>query len=320
MGEFFSNSLSDSVHQTVLKRNGIAKQSIYEIRAVVEDTRANKIGAMNVALEIWDKSILPMLFFNSECWFDISNKTMKLLKGLFNQFFSSIFRISGCPSPSFYWSTATNTVYNHILQRKLVFWHHVKNMPGSLASEVADLHMNNNGMKGTLFSEIREYIEQMGNPDVTTFTKSMWRHKVKSFIKSKNRNDLLLDMKSYKKINYDICKNEVYEKKSYFFSLNLEQSRAKFRVSYNMVQKIRKNYPGMYKGKSLACQWCINNNQYPTESVLEPPAHTQDHVFLICPAYQDLRDRLDIHNSDVDVIEFFRIATERLTERESDDS
>ena len=77
--------------------------------------------------------------------------------------------------------------------------------------------MNNNGMKGTLFSEIREYIEQIGNPDVTIFTKSMWRHKVKSFIKSKNRNDLLLDMKSYKKINYDICKNEVYEKKSYFF-------------------------------------------------------------------------------------------------------
>ena len=87
-----------------------------------------------------------------------------------------------------------------------------------------------------------------------------------------------------------------------------------------MVQKIRKNYLGMYTGKSLACQWCINNNQYPTESVLEPPAHTQDHVFLICPAYQDLRDRLDIHNSDIDVIEFFRIATERLTERESDDS
>ena len=81
-----------------------------------------------------------------------------------------------------------------------------------------------------------------------------------------------------------------------------------------MVKKIRKNYPGMYKGKSLACQWCLQNDD--KYSTLEPPAHTQHHVYQICPAYQDLRDRLDIQNNDADIVEFFKIIVDRLTENE----
>ena len=114
VGDIFSNSLSDSVHQTVLKRIGIAKQSIFEIRAVLEDTRADKVGSINVAFEIWEKSVLPMIFMNSKCWFEISNKTMMLLKGLFSQFFSSIFRVTGCPTPSFYWFRISNNMVQKI--------------------------------------------------------------------------------------------------------------------------------------------------------------------------------------------------------------
>ena len=158
LGEFLSNSLSESAHQTVMKRVNIARMSIYEIRAIVEDTRADRIGSMNVAFEIWEKSILPMLFLNAECWFQVPKKTMNILNGLYSQFFSSIFRISGCPRPSFYFQTGTNTVANTLLHRKLVFWHHLKTLPdGSLAKMAVDLKMNNNGLKGTVCSEIKDF-------------------------------------------------------------------------------------------------------------------------------------------------------------------
>ena len=86
-------------------------------------------------------------------------------------------------------------------------------------------------------------------------------------------------------------------------------------LGYQIIwSKNRKKYPGMYKGKSLACQWCLQNDD--KYSTLEPPAHTQYHVYQICPAYQDLRDRLDIQNNDADKVVFFKIIIDRLTENE----
>ena len=40
LGDFISNDLSESVHNTVLKQLNVAKQAIYEIRNVIEDRRA----------------------------------------------------------------------------------------------------------------------------------------------------------------------------------------------------------------------------------------------------------------------------------------
>ena len=65
LGDFISSELSESVHQTILKRIGVATISIYEIRAVVEDRRARCIGGINVGLNIFISSITPMIFFNS---------------------------------------------------------------------------------------------------------------------------------------------------------------------------------------------------------------------------------------------------------------
>ena len=86
-----------------MKRIPIAKQAIHEIRMIVEDARADKIGGINVAFTIWEASVLPMLLYNGESW-NPREKTMKILRGVFNEFFRSIFRISsGCPQVAYYW-------------------------------------------------------------------------------------------------------------------------------------------------------------------------------------------------------------------------
>ena len=74
LGDYLSFSLEDSVHQTVMKRLGVAKQAIFEIRAVIEDRRASTIGGINIAFKIWEASVLTMLAFNSETWISIPQK------------------------------------------------------------------------------------------------------------------------------------------------------------------------------------------------------------------------------------------------------
>ena len=79
LGDLICSNLSESVHETVKKRLAIAKYSIVELRTVIEDSRASKIGGINIALDIFNSAILPSVLHNCETWSDISRKTMKLL-------------------------------------------------------------------------------------------------------------------------------------------------------------------------------------------------------------------------------------------------
>ena len=118
LGDCLAPSLEDSVHQTVLKRIGLANHSIYEIRTIIEDSRAGTIGGINIGYTIWEQAVIPSLLYNSESWLSISKKTIKLLNNLFNKFHQTIMRIgSGCPIVNYYWQTASMKVKYIILKK-----------------------------------------------------------------------------------------------------------------------------------------------------------------------------------------------------------
>ena len=83
LGDLISINLEESVHQTVMKRAGVVNHAIFEARTVIEDTRANSLGALDVAFNIWNSGILAMLLYNSETWINISKKTIRVLDNLF---------------------------------------------------------------------------------------------------------------------------------------------------------------------------------------------------------------------------------------------
>ena len=86
LGDSLASSLEESVNQTVGRRAGIVRHSIYEIRTVIEDTKAERIGALSTAFSLWEEGILGMLLYNSETWVSIQKKTMKILDDLFHLF------------------------------------------------------------------------------------------------------------------------------------------------------------------------------------------------------------------------------------------
>ena len=61
--------------------------AMYEIRTIVEDRRADTLGALNLAFTFWEQSVLSMLLFNCESWTGIQRKTLKVLDNLFLTFF-----------------------------------------------------------------------------------------------------------------------------------------------------------------------------------------------------------------------------------------
>ena len=82
----------------------MGKHTIYELRAIMKDTKAERLGAMNVAFKIRELDILSMLTHNSETWTNIPKKAMKILNDIFNQVLRIIFRIgTGRPNANFYW-------------------------------------------------------------------------------------------------------------------------------------------------------------------------------------------------------------------------
>ena len=123
LGDYLGHDLEDSVHQTVMRRIGVVKHTILEIRAVIEDHRAEHLGSAALAFDIWKLAIIPILCHNAETWVKIGNKTLKVLDDLFNGFCQKIFRVGvGCPKPNFNWVSGSYRFNNIILQKKLLFY------------------------------------------------------------------------------------------------------------------------------------------------------------------------------------------------------
>ena len=94
--------------------------------------------------------------------------------------------------------------------------HHLKNLPiGSLGRSFLDLQMEDRSLGG-LFYEVEEDLEKLGNPDLTSVTKTRFRKMVRDYIGNKNRLDLLEEIKSYKKLNHEKLKESKNERKKYF--------------------------------------------------------------------------------------------------------
>ena len=145
LGDYLLSNLEDSVHVTVLKRVNVVKQTILDIRTVIEDTRAEKLGSMNVAFNIWDQAILGMLTYNAETWVGITKKTLKILDNLFHSFNQKIWRTStGIPIPYHYWISRILKFSNYILQKKVLFYFHLAKLPpnslGRIAVELQEDH------------------------------------------------------------------------------------------------------------------------------------------------------------------------------------
>ena len=321
LGDYLTFSPEESVHQTVLKRVAIGKQSILEIRAVIEDFRAEKIGGINLAFTLFESTVANMIYFNSETWVNIQKKTIRLLNGLYNDFFTTIFRIGkGIPVPNMYRICRTLLPENEILLRKLNFTFHVANLSiGTLARDVYEVQKNKSI---GLFQEVEDHINRIGNNCLNDMSKLRFRALAKRYISQKNKQDLVAMAQRYKKIDIEEFQNDSFTRKAYFQTLNLHDIRYKIRIEMKMVATIRQNYPSKYRRKnlSLSCPSCRNMSttiDQNTINTTEKFPDNQNHLLHECRSFSHLTQELDLRK-DSDLIHFFKWIVEMRME-EGDD-
>ena len=303
LGDFMSSSLSDSVFVTVQRRKGLAMRLISELKVTVEDIRINTVGGLLAGLEIWKMAIIPFLFNNCETWMEIPKKALNVLNSIQNAFFVSLFGTSrGCPIPIFFWDTGLLTVENFIIQKKLLFFHHILTLnDDALAKEIVTLQQEKN--HPGLARDCNEFLSQMNiTSDPRCYSKLQWTRIIKYNVHEMNRTQLLNRIKSYKKLSFEKFVNEDYGLQNYIKTMNIRDARTFFAHRSEMIRTVQMNFKKLYTDSDHKCI-CGNEDH-------------QKHL-TSCPSYTHLREGLDVEGSDLDLVRFYQLViNERVQEEE----
>ena len=289
-----SGGLADCVTATISKRNGAVLQSIFEIRAVIDDCRSNVTGGIVAGLEIWEMAVIPYLLNNSECWTPLTENAVKSLDNLQNLFYRVLLGVpTGCPIPAMYWDCGGLTMENRILKKKLTFIHHVANLPETaLASQIYQVQKKMS-LPG-LYQECSHYLTQFDIEEFPKYSKLQFKKVINDKILAKNKIDLLdrIRSKGYQKLDHKDLSEENFELKSYFLNLTLAEARMKFRLRTKLARTVKMNFSSdrKFTEQLWSCWHC-------------PRVDTQTHV-TVCPAYEHLRENLDFDN-DKDLVKYF---------------
>ena len=303
LGDWLStNGVADSIKVTVNKRFGLAQRAISDIRVIIDDCRNSIVGGLATGLHIWEAAVLPGLLFNSECWINISNPVMDQLEKLQLRFYRTILSVgTGCPLPIIYWDTGGMMMKYRIIKRKLLFFHHLATLTtGSLAKEIFEVQKDLN-LPG-LVSECIDILTKAGIQNVESYSKPQWKALVKRFCKKLNEDDLLVQIKQYKKLDFNELKAEKCEMKKYMTDLNLFNARLRFKIRAQMTPTIQMNFKNdpVFKANLWVCLGCDMRGK---DKLAPVSQDSQTHV-LSCAGYADLRKDKDL-SDDKDLVEYF---------------
>ena len=251
---------------TVKKRKGAALMAIHEIRTVVDDCRSLVCGGLATGLELWELGVLPQLLFNAECWFEMTNDTLKELENTQLRFYRSLLAVgSGCPTPLLYWETGGLLMKYRILKKKLLFIHHVATLPtDALAREVYDTQRKLN-LPG-IYKDCEAFLIKAGVTALEAFSSPQWKKFVKKTIAKMNRDELVKQMRSYKKINQADFTERQQQVQLYMKNLKVSEARLRFKIESGMTPTVRMNFMNDegYRSQQWVCPGC--NEQLDTES------------------------------------------------------
>ena len=187
-----------------------------------------------------------------------------------------------------------------IMKRKLLFFHHLENLPSnSLANEVFEVQKALN-LPG-LVKECVQILNDSQISDIKRFSKPQWKNLIVKLCKKKNEDDLLDQIKNYKKLDFNELKKEHCNIKHYMTSLNLHSARLRFKIRAKMTPTIQMNFKSdpAFKANMWICVGCDNETDDGKIGSLDTQAHV-----LVCEAYSDLRDGKTLTN-DKDLVDYF---------------
>ena len=132
---------------------------------------------------------------------------------------------------------------NRIIEYKVLFYHHLSNLDRkSLAYRIMQEERKTN-ISGYL-TEVKRYLSilNISEASVMTSNKKLWKQTVRRQVRLKNKCDLLEQIKYYKKLDYSELKEEDFEIKSYFKTMNLKDARTMFALRVKMTRYVKTHF------------------------------------------------------------------------------
>ena len=275
--------------------------SIQDIRNIVDDARVNVCGGLSAGLEIWELAIIPMLLYNAESWLGISSKTISMIEDLQKKFLRVLLgAATGTPLPALYWETGTLLIKNRIMFRKLMFLHHLETLPkDSLAHEVFKLQKNLN-LPGLAY-DCSEVLCNLNLTNIQEYSKEQWKRIVKKEVFKRNKEDLINETKTLKKISYKT--EDDFERQTYLSDMNVIDARLLFKVKTKMLPTVQMNFVSDegFSKNLWTCSGCFNPS---LPSLLHGQRDTQQHI-LSCSGYVHLRMGRNLE-CEKDLVDHFR--------------
>ena len=242
---------------TINKRSSRVKQLIFEIKAILEDSRLDSIGGISSGLDLWHLIVVPYLYGSLECFPDIPIEGMKKLNDLHILFYRCLLN---CPRTSpiggMFWFLGQTLPNNIIIQRTLLLYHHIANLPrGSLALEVIN-EQRRLGLEG-LTSQGRVFLAELGVREtlLTCTSKAQFRQIIRTKIRDKNAREILQMCKGYRKLNYFDLKEETFGLDENCKNMTLNESRVLYAMKNGMTRGAMLNYASdpEFKKRSWLC-------------------------------------------------------------------
>ena len=157
-------------------------------------------------------------------------------------FLNSLLVVRNCPSALMLWDLGMITMSLRILEEKLLFYHHVSSLTST--SLVRQVLKNTRTFQFSILEEGNIKVSRKFEvDDVKSFTKEKWKQFVNCSILQLNRDQLIEEMKSMKKLDYIELSLEDFKLKDYFSELNLDLSCIKFRSRSLTMTSCATHYP-----------------------------------------------------------------------------
>ena len=138
-------------------------------------------------------------------------------------FLRCIFAVgSGCPTPLLYSETGILLMEFRILEKKLMFLHHLNHLPETALAKEVIQSQTELGLPG-IAQECHNFLVRFGISDIMQFSKLQFKRIVKTKIRELNKAKLLEQVRSrnYKKIDFDKISSNNFEQKPYLSSLSV---------------------------------------------------------------------------------------------------
>ena len=168
LGEMFHrDGLARSVEETIISRAGKIKAVSWEIKAIVEDYRAEVVGGALCGVELWTMCALPSLLSSSSTWQEITPEAIEIAEQLQLDFLRMLFKVpKSSPRPALRAESGVLSIQYQIIIAKISLVFHIRIMNDEALAKKIYIQQLKYGWPG-LVRESINMCEEFGIPDVT---------------------------------------------------------------------------------------------------------------------------------------------------------